>query len=229
MFSYYGSKSKLARLYPKPTHSTIIEPFAGSARYALLYYGHEVWLYDANPLIIDIWQFLIDASRNDILSLPNVESKQSLDDIQNLTDTERALVGFNLCRGKSKPRKVGHGQNNWNRDKIRIADNLWKIKHWHVGVANWYDIDPLGIMKATWFIDPPYQRTQIKTNGDRYPYGDDLDYNALGKWCLSRSGQVIVCEGEGADWLPFQLLAEVHTNTNAKTVKKNGEYVYLGV
>ena len=30
MFSYYGSKSKIAHLYPAPQYDRIIEPFAGS-------------------------------------------------------------------------------------------------------------------------------------------------------------------------------------------------------
>lgn len=32
-----------------------------------------------------------------------------------------------------------------------------------------------------------------------------IDYKVLGEWVLSLPGQVIVCEGDGADWLPFKL------------------------
>lgn len=35
MFYYYGRKKKIAGLYPEPQHSTIVEPFAGSAAYSL--------------------------------------------------------------------------------------------------------------------------------------------------------------------------------------------------
>lgn len=35
MFYYYGRKKQLAKLYPKPNYSVIIEPFAGSAAYSL--------------------------------------------------------------------------------------------------------------------------------------------------------------------------------------------------
>jgi len=35
MFSYYGSKSKLAQHYPTPKYDTIVEPFAGAAGYSL--------------------------------------------------------------------------------------------------------------------------------------------------------------------------------------------------
>ncbi len=30
-----------------------------------------------------------------------------------------------------------------------------------------------------------------------------MDFVALGSWCQQRLGQTIVCEYEGADWLPF--------------------------
>lgn len=225
MFSYYGSKSKIAHLYPLPKYDRIVEPFAGSARYSLLYADRAVTLFDANPLIVEIWQYLIQASTSDILSLPDIESKKSLDEIQDLSSTERALIGFNLCRGKAKPRKVGHGQNGWNRDKVRIAGLVDKIRHWQIAVADYRTVGLLDI-EATWFIDPPYQQTQVKTNGDRYPYGDDIDYVDLAQFVGSREGQVIVCEGDGANWLPFNLLKMVNTNTNNRIVKKNGEYIF---
>ena len=38
MWSYCGSKSKLVKHYPTPKHNLTIEPFAGSARYALRYW-----------------------------------------------------------------------------------------------------------------------------------------------------------------------------------------------
>lgn len=228
MFSYYGSKSKIAHLYPAPKFDRIIEPFAGSARYSLLHFENDVQLYDANPVIADIWKFLINATEKDILSLPDVSSKVSLDTFTQLSDVERNLIGFHMCRGKAKPRKVGHGQNDWNRAKLRIAASLHKIRHWKI--ENW---DAFGLTvwlqtsrSATWFIDPPYQRVQISTNGDRYPYGDAIDYTTLAEFVKTRNGQVIVCEGEGADWLPFELLTTVNANTNNKTVKKKQEWIY---
>ena len=35
MFSYYGSKSKIIKKYPKPIYNDIIEPFAGSSCYSI--------------------------------------------------------------------------------------------------------------------------------------------------------------------------------------------------
>ncbi len=51
---------------------------------------------------------------------------------------------------------------------------------------------------ATWFIDPPYDNAA----GENYRH-HKLDRYALAQWCRGRRGQVIVCENEGASWLPF--------------------------
>lgn len=74
MFSYYGSKSKLVNLYPRPQHGKIIEPFAGSARYSLKYFENEIELYDLSAYVIEVWNYLINASEKDVLTLPNVPS-----------------------------------------------------------------------------------------------------------------------------------------------------------
>lgn len=225
MFSYYGSKSKIAHLYPAPKYERIIEPFAGSARYSLLHFENEVTLLDANPMIVDIWRYLIAASERDILSLPDVPSKVTLDVFTQLDPVEKNLIGFHLCRGKAKPRKVGHGQNDWDKTKIRIAKNLHKIRHWSVSCLDYSAIGLLDL-RATYFIDPPYQQTQVRSNSDRYPYGDEIEYHALAAVIRRLRGQVIVCEGRGADWLPFQLLTTVNGNTNNRSVKKCEELIF---
>ena len=51
MFSYFGSKYKLAKHYGAPRFDTVIEPFAGSAAYSLYWEPKNVILYDANPEI----------------------------------------------------------------------------------------------------------------------------------------------------------------------------------
>lgn len=54
--------------------------------------------------------------------------------------------------------------------------------------------------RATWFVDPPYQGA-----GLHYRYGSrGLDFEALGAWCATRTGRVIVCENVGAAWGPFE-------------------------
>jgi len=71
MISYYGSKSKLVNLYKPPTKDLIIEPFAGSARYALKYWEKEVLLVDKYDVIIDMWHWLQQASEKDLIIYPN--------------------------------------------------------------------------------------------------------------------------------------------------------------
>lgn len=224
MFSYYGSKSKVAKLYPPPSHSVIVEPFAGSARYALEHWHHDVRLYDVSPMIVRIWHYLQQASTADILGLPDVPSKQHIDVVApGLSRAERDLIGLHLCRGKAVPRKTGHGQNGWSQDKVRIAGNLHKIKHWKIEQRDYAEIPN---DTATYFIDPPYQHTQErKGNSDRYPFGN-INYAALAAFVLTRKGQVIACEGAEATYLPFELLTTVNTNTNNTAVKKSGEYMY---
>ena len=62
-FTYYGGKYRAAPLYPSPTHANLVEPFAGSAGYALRYYDRQVLLVDADPVIAGLWRYLISATR----------------------------------------------------------------------------------------------------------------------------------------------------------------------
>jgi len=58
MWSYYGSKSKVVDLYPPPKQDKIIEPFAGSARYALKWFDRDILLVDKYPVIVDFMELL---------------------------------------------------------------------------------------------------------------------------------------------------------------------------
>jgi len=63
MFSYYGSKSKIVHLYPTPKHSKIIERFAGSARYSLLYFEKEITVIEKFDKVYKIWKYLQEATK----------------------------------------------------------------------------------------------------------------------------------------------------------------------
>ena len=65
MFSYYGSKSKIVHLYPTPKFDKIIEPFAGSARYSLRFWQKDILLVDKSELVIEVWHYLQNASKNE--------------------------------------------------------------------------------------------------------------------------------------------------------------------
>lgn len=95
----------------------------------------------------------------------------------------------------------------------RIASQLDAIRHWRVIEADYAATEGVGI--ATWFIDPPYDGA-----GSHYVHGcDAIDYEALGRFCRSRQGQVIVCENEGARWLPFEHLRDVKTARRGRSAE----------
>lgn len=202
MFSYYGSKSKIVHLYPAPKHDLIIEPFAGSARYALKYFDRDVLLIDKYQTIIDVWKYLQQASEKDILGLPHLKPNDKLTDF-NVSSVEKKLLGFLIQRGVARPgitysawRDTNHSPTATD-DLKRIASNLFKIKHWQIKLGS-YDDSPSA--EAVWFIDPPYF-----IGGHKYKFSNkDLNFSDLSEWSKARKGQVIVCENASADWLPFK-------------------------
>lgn len=206
MFSYYGSKSKIVHLYPPPIHDLIIEPFAGSARYALKYFERDVILIDKFHKIIAIWEYLKQASEKDILRLPDIGYKEKIP--SSLSNAEKWLIGYCIGRGTPRPKTMGHKFNDWNNDKKRIAKHLFKIRHWEFILGDYLCLKNV---EATWFVDPPYV-----VGG--YDYSKNLiDFNALGDWSRSRNGQVIVCENGEANWLGFINLKRVRGTHKTQT------------
>ncbi len=207
MFSYYGSKSKIIKKYPKPKFNTIIEPFAGSARYALEYWENDVMLFEKYEKVAAVWEYLKNASKDDIMRLPNITPSTKLSSISEynqLCQEEKWLIGFSSNQGSAYPKNYSGARNGWNRSKEKIANSLFKIRHWKIFNQS-YESSPDVV--ATWYIDPPYQ-----DKGKWYAAGCEnkhLDYISLGNWCRSRKGQVIVCESEGADWMDFKPLVEL--------------------
>jgi hypothetical protein len=89
---------------------------------------------------------------------------------------------------------------NWEISKRTISSNLHKIKHWQIVCEN-YTAAP--DVEATWFIDPPYKGDP----GMGYGFSSSMmDYDELSRWALSRRGEVICCEGQNGDYLPFRAL-----------------------
>lgn len=214
-FGYYGSKWRLAPTYVKPRYDTIIEPFAGSAGYSCMYPDRDIVLVDSNPIVILIWRYLIHASPERILALPDVPPKgvSTLD----VSDAERALIGMWCSKAPSAPREYMvpwateyPGSSWWGaRIRKRIADQLPAIRHWTAHLGDYTDSSAVAALEgapATWFVDPPYAGRPGRT----YTHGSKpLDYRALAAWCLDLPGQVIVCEAVGASWLPFAHHAEI--------------------
>lgn len=209
MFSYYGTKKKIAEKYPAPSYDTIIEPFCGAAMYSL--YGNNweknVILYDKYEKIFIVWDYLINkASINDINSLPELKEGLNLDSI-NISIEEKSLLGFYANPASAVPKKTvtKRGENAWQRHKKHIIDNLHKVKHWHIYNDSYINIENT---EATWFIDSPYEF------GGQYYHSTAsnklLDYKKLGEWCLERKGEIIVCENDKAKWLDFKPLVEMN-------------------
>lgn len=205
MFSYFGGKNSLVHLYPKPLHESIIEPFCGAAGYSCTYFDHDVWINDLDPSIYGIWKYLRQASKQDIRSLPEIRKGESLKDCKHLSKAERDLLGFAVSFNVPTARFIMTGwaarSNLIRLTKNRLLKFVGKISHWTI--TN-FSYDYLDNEKATWYIDPPYQEMGI-----HYRFkSTDIDFKHLGKWCRQRMGQVIVCEGGDADWLPFKPLRD---------------------
>lgn len=216
MISYYGSKSKLVNLYPKPTKDLIIEPFAGSARYALKYWERDVLLVDKYDVIIDMWRYLQAATIKDLDSLPKLKEGDCIDNF-NLSKGEFIFLSFIVNEGSTGLRKTVTKRAASKVDfKIQSTkDILHKIKHWTIKHGCYTEIDNAD---ATWFIDPPYFK-----GGEYYPKGNkEINFQQLAEWCNSRNGEVIVCENKNAHWLPFSPLCEYWGGIN-----KSNECVYL--
>lgn len=208
-FSYYGSKWSAAPRYPSPRYGLIIEPFAGSAGYSLRYSSKSVHLYDVDPCIVGVWQYLIRTSSAEIKRLPLLQPGQPVSNL-NVCPEAAALIGFWCNRGNARPGKsLGHwGQERHRRQfwglyaRQRIAQQVDQIRHWQVTQLSYARIPD---RQASWYVDPPYI-----DKGKHYRHGcSGIDYQHLAGWCKSRSGQVMVCEQAGAAWLPFQPFASI--------------------
>ena len=224
-FSFFGSKWRVANHYPVPRHSTIIEPFAGSAGYSLRYPNHQIRLFDADPGICAVWRFLIGVTPEEIMRLPLAFNH--IDEL-NVCPEAKALVGFWLNKGSVQP---GKSPSKWMRDyqlrqpgvywggriRERIASQVESIRHWTISHASYEDIPN---QPATWFIDPPYEIA-----GKAYRF-HNLDYPALGAWCRSRLGQIVACENEGAEWLPFRSFKSVQALEGRRGGKRSEEAIW---
>lgn len=204
MFSYYGSKSKIVDYYPPPKYGKIIEPFAGSARYALKYWQNEVLIVDKNEYIIKLWKWLQKCSPDDIKKLPVLKKGDDIRNIEGLCEEERILLGYGAQAGVAK-----HG-NTVTEAGTRVMKTMFKnvardipkIKHWEIKLGCYKDIEN---EEATWFIDPPYQ-----FGGHSYKHSNKLlNFADLAGWCESRLGQTIVCENMKADWMKFKPLRKI--------------------
>lgn len=219
MFPYFGRKKRLAPLYPPPVFGHIIEPFAGSAAYACRYPDRAVTLIDKDPDICAVWRYLIGVDAARIMALPTLATGDQPWDVPGLEEPERLLlalyVGWN--REGGRVRRTMTSNSRWVAEREKVAAMVERIRHWQVIEGSYEDAPDV---RASWFIDPPYVTGEDGVGGSNYRCGNDaIDYAHLGGWCRSRRGQVIVCEYDAADWLPFRPLAANVTQHARRSVE----------
>jgi hypothetical protein len=164
-----------------------------------------------------MWRYLIGVSPAEIRRIPDVDHVEALPSW--VPAGGRALVGFWMGIADYVPRKKlsanakKHLAKGWmtygwgGAIKERIASQVESIRHWQVLEGDALNLEPS--FDATWFVDPPYNNRA----GSHYVHSR-VDYAALGAWCQRAAGQVIVCENEGATWLPFRPFGRFKNNIN---------------
>jgi len=220
-FPLFGSKLDKAGNYPKPEYDLIIEPFAGSAGYSMHYGFGTVWLNDLDKDIYDVWQYLKTADREDIERLPELKAGEDIRDF-NLTNPEILLMGYAVNPYSTGRRYICTKWAEKGREiqeiKNRLLHSLERIRSWRITCG---DYRTLPDIEATWIIDPPYQHGGKHYNPKNHK---SFDYRELAAWCRSRPGQVIVCENELANWLPFKPIMTMNGR------KKNyREYIWTNI
>jgi 16S rRNA G966 N2-methylase RsmD len=184
-----------------------------------------VKLYDADPTICAVWNYLIRVSPKEVRRLPLAFGH--VDELD-LCSEARFLIGFWLNKATTSPSK---SPSKWMRDyqsmqpgvywgekiRERIASQVDGIRHWKITQTLYGEIPDQG---ATWFIDPPYELA-----GKAYRF-HDIDYANLAQWCQSRSGQVVVCENAGATWLPFRPFRTIKGLEGKRGGKQSVEVVW---
>ena len=206
LFKCFGSKWLSSKRLPAPVHDTIVEPFAGGAGYSLRHYSKSVVLYEINSQVRELWQWLITTSESSIREMP----------VGIPVGTDIRTLGLSygqtlLMKNWQRTNNVGNcwtvspwgnSTGQWTENcRARVAEESQLIKHWKIGEGGWENAFEHHT-PATYLVDPPYQ---FNYNYRTPP----IDYEKLALACLSRVGQVVVCEarhpktGEIPKWLPF--------------------------
>ena len=201
MFPYFGRKARIANAYPAPEFDLIIEPFAGSMAWSLHHRPSLALGFEVDTRVVSLWERIMAATEPE--SPPILGSK-----------TDDLLV--KLC--SYSEHSLTSGPMTVTSRMLRDWDSLWRrfldqgvYAREHLQIVEGSYLDAPDV-EATWFIDPPYQRA----NRRGYLHGaSTFNFVGLAEWCRSRRGQVIVCEQEGADWLPFEPLTAVSSHRGA--------------
>ena len=201
MFYYYGRKKQIAKHYPAPNYDVIVEPFAGAAAYSFhdYYWQKNVILIEKDEKVAEIWDWLInEATIEQIRKLPDLRVGEKSSEFLHIIHAATKMA-FKYKTIKVTPVLA----RNWEISKRIMSENLYKIKHWTILCGDFTNAPDV---EATWFIDPPYKSEP----GMGYRYSSAMiDYNKLATWTLKRKGEIIFCEGEFGDYLPFKTLLDL--------------------
>jgi hypothetical protein len=194
VFYCLGRKGRAASSYPRPEYPIVIEPFAGSMGYTLRHRPAYAIGIERDSQTYELWHRLTSMTAAEIRDFPSpVVGKRSYD----RWVIQAARTDFSGVRYRTVTPFMAAKFEAQRRMALRHhAYARRSVIYRHGDYTEAPDIE------ATWFIDPPYVGV---TNG--YVHGPgDIDYDELAQWCLSRRGQVIICEGPDAEWLPFRHL-----------------------
>lgn len=232
LFKWFGSKWTASKHYPEPIHDTVVEPFAGSAGYALRHHGKKVVLAESNRQVLTLWRWLaLDATESLIREIPiNVPEGTDIREIGLTGGQELLLKHWQRTNNVGDCWTVsawGNKPGQWTENtRSRVASERHLVAHWE------FHDDAFRVMRAmegpaTWFVDPPY----------RFNYGyrsAPVDYEALGAIVRGLPGQVIACEaacqktGALPDWLPFKDFRRTVTSRRKPTDNHHSrELVYV--
>jgi hypothetical protein len=188
-----------------------------------------VLLYDLDPKIVGVWDFLINAKVSEIMALPL--DFETLDDFD-IPQEAKWFIGYCIGNGKATPSKTKspwckqdrHSGVDWVWTEVarhKVASQVKHVRHWKIKHSSYADIPNI---KAHWFIDPPYQEAGVSYKCS----SKGIDFDHLGSWCLNRRGTFIVCENAGAEWLPFRHFKDAPGCARTRRSNQTQEVVFVG-
>jgi 16S rRNA G966 N2-methylase RsmD len=190
VFHYFGRKARAAKTYPAPDYPLIIEPFAGSMAYSLTHRPAQAIGIERDENTHALWHRLASMTAEEIRNYPPPVVGERSTDRYVITTAQGNGAALSNYRTVT-PFMVEHFE----------KQRTMTLRHHAYARTVLYslgDYRQAPDVECTWFIDPPYQGVK---GGYRH---HQIDYAELAEWCMTRRGQVIVCEGNTATWLPFE-------------------------
>ena len=192
VFVHYGRKVKAASSYPAPAYPLIIEPFAGSMATHLHHRPQHAIGVELDAPTVALWHRLCAMSAAELADFPMpVVGARSHDP---WVIRASASSTAHLSKYRTVSAFMAQRFDEQRRYAIRHLDYARTVLYAQGDYRQAPDIE------ATWFVDPPYEGVK-----DGYSHGSaTIDFAELAEWCMTRKGQVIVCEGPAGTWLPFR-------------------------